>query len=676
MSKTNTAQTNSSDAISKEAVSDFEYSTAATTDATMTISTQENKPELSKRQQFFKFVKKHKILLSILSFVSLILIVLIALGVYTFSVAQELKAQAGPLQMKSQEVYALFKAQNLPAAEEKLLEIDQDFQNVKSTYAKLSFYNNIPFVNAYYQDGERGLRAGQAGLDAAKKSIEAITPYADVLGFSGAEFTGGTTEDRLKVILETLEKITPILDEIATDLETVESELTAIDPNRYPEEVQGTEIRSNIVLVQELSSGAANALTEYRPVIEEIPKVAGAGGEKRKYLILFQNDNELRPTGGFLTAYAIINITDGKVEARQSDDIYELDQRFTQRIPIPEELGRYLTTERYWNLRDMNTSPDFKVSMDQFYEHYQTVPGEPEDIDGIIALDTHFLTNLMKVLGPVEVPGYGTFSAETDPRCDCPQIIYVLSEIITKPTPYIREDRKGILGPLMRALLTKAYAAPKQEWPNLFQTGFESILNRHAQFYFFNEETQQAAEAAKVAGRMVPPKNGEDFLAIINSNLGGAKSNLFITYDVTQTVPSAPENGKLTKTVDVTYKNTHAADNCNLEAGELCLNSTLRDWTRLYVPAGAELIDAQGFLEEARTYEENGFTVIDGFFTLEPLGSAKLSVTYSIPYEDTQDYKLLMWKQGGIESFEALLDITGGQEIVTVEKDTLYETFF
>ena len=323
----------------------------------------------------------------------------------------------------------------------------------------------------------------------------------------------------------------------------------------------------------------------------------------------------------------------------------------------------------------MNISPDFKESMDKFYENYLEVPGEPSSIDGIIAVDTHFLTNLMKVLGPVEVPGYGTFSAEISPRCDCPEIIYVLSEIITRPTPYLREDRKGILGPLMRALLSKAYAAPKQQWPDLFAEGFAAIENRNLQLYFINEEHQAAAELAEGAGRMVAPKQGEDFLAIINSNLGGAKSNLFVTYDVVQTI-EAPVDGRLSKTVEITYKNPRRADNCNLEAGLLCLNSTLRDWTRLYIPEGAELVSASGFNEEARTYQENGFTVVDGFFILEPLGTAKLTVSYTIPYENETEYVGTVWKQGGLETFDVLFDVTGGQELVEVESDTVYRAAF
>lgn len=636
-----------------------------------------NQKSLSRTKATFLEKLKNKPGLLIGLLVLAILIVSItSMGVYTYSVVKELQAQALPLKAKAQNTYELFKAQNLPEAEKTLLEIDTDFQVVKSTYSKLSFYSKIPLANNYYNDGLHGINAAQAGINTGKKTIAAITPYADVLGFSGAEFTGGTTEDRLKVILETLDKISPILDEIGAELNTVKDELAIIDANRYPEMLKDIPVRSYVVSAQDLSAGAANALSEYRPVIEQLPSVAGAGGEQKEYLILFQNDNELRPTGGFLTAYAIIRIKDGKVEAQKSDDIYELDQKFSKNIPIPEELGRYLTTEKYWNLRDMNISPDFKVSMDTFFENYETVPGEPEDIDGIIAVDTHFLTNLMTVLGPVEVPGYGTFSAENDPRCDCPQIIYVLSEIITRPVNYVKEDRKGILGPLMRSLLTKAYTAEKQTWPDLFKTGFESIQNKHAQFYFFDEDTQKAAETVKVAGRMTPPENGEDFLGIVNANLAGAKSNLFITYEVKQIIAEAPTDGMLNKTVEITYKNSHKADNCNLEAGLLCLNSTLKDWTRLYVPQGSELVTAEGFLEEARTYDENGFTVIDGFFTLEPLGSSKLSITYKVPYENQEDYKVNVWKQGGIESFETFMDVTGGQEIIEVTKDTNYTTFF
>lgn len=607
----------------------------------------------------------------------LTLSLLIAVGVYTYSTVNTIKAQGFEAKFIATQAYASFKAQNLPEAQAHLTTLGEKVNEIDAEYSKLSFYKYVPIVKSYYQDGEHGLNAAQSGMSAADKSLKAITPYADLLGFAGGEgFTGGTTEDRLKVVLETLDKITPVLDEIAVDLQTVENELAAIDANRYPVEFYGQPVRSYVEQVQELSAGAHTALTEYRPVIEQLPGIAGGRGERKKYLILFQNDNELRPTGGFLTAYAIINVENGKVEAERSDDIYELDQKFTERIAIPEKLGKYLTTERYWHLRDMNISPDFEESIKVFFEHYKEIRGEPGDeIDGIIAVDTEFLNDLLTVLGPVDVPGYGSFSSENNPRCDCPQIIYALSEIITRPTPYLRDDRKGILGPLMRSILTKAYGAPKQQWPELFKTGWDSLQGRHIQLWFPDENFQKASLTANAGGKLTPAPENEDFLAVVNANLGGAKSNLFVEYEMTQEI-SAPEEGYITKNLEITYKNTRKADNCDLEAGLLCLNSTLRDWTRIYVPEGSQLISAQGFTSDPETYEENGFTVFDGFFSLEPLSQAKLRLTYKVPYNDTENYRLNIWKQGGISKFSTLIDVTGGQEQLLIEKDTKYQTVF
>ncbi len=618
-----------------------------------------------------------KILLVVIIVLGMLLAAAGVVGVYAYTVAQQIKTQGMEAQTIAQNAYTNFKNQNLPATEAELKNLDGKLTEIRGTYQKLAFMRFIPFANLYYQDGIHGLNAGEAGLDAGLKSLEAITPYADVLGFSGeGSFTGGTAEDRLKLVLETLEKVTPVLDEISANLDAVNAELAQIDPNRYPESVRGTVIRPRIIQVKQLSDAAVTGMQQYRPIIEQLPQIMGADGERKKYLILFTNDGELRPTGGFLTAYSIIYIENGKVTPEKSDDIYELDKKLPNKQPIPEQLGRYLTTESKFNLRDMNINPDFKLSMDQFYESYSKIKSEPQDLDGIIALNTNFLTGLLNILGPVEVPGYGTYSAEVneDKYKGLPQVVYALSEIITRPTPYIREDRKGILGPMMRAILTKAYAAPKQQWPQIVEFGIKELEQRDVQLYFFDDQTQTAAEAINAAGRL-PEPTGNDFLAIVDANLGGAKSNFFIHYDVTQEV-SAPENGMIEKTVTVTYKNTAKGDNCNLEAGLLCLNATNRNWTRLFVPKGSQLVSANGFTTDSQVYDEGDYTVIEGFFTLEPMGQAKIQVTYKVPYTDAEMYRVDLWKQGGVDPFETLMDVTGGQEKITVDQDTHYEVEF
>lgn len=637
----------------------------------------------NKKKKTFKFLPKtwHKIVFAV---AIVLILALSSLATYTVLVLKEIYAEANHAKFIAAEAKAIVASQYLPALPEKIKALTESKNKIEASYAKLAIYGKLPLLNRYYQDGQTLFAAADHAVVAADEGVNAILPYAALLGLEGeGSFAGGTTQERVVLILDTLEKIQPNIDKIDSEIKASADLIAQIDASKYPERVGDTAVREQIIQLQESIALASQTLSDYKPVLAELGKMAGAQ-EVQKYLVLFQNDNELRATGGFLTAYAIINVDKGVVTSEKSDDIYELDQKFNKRITIPPELGRYLTTEKYFHLRDMNVSPDFKTSMTTFYEHYQTVPGEPDDIDGIIALDTNVLTQLLAVIGPVEVPGYGSFSVEIDPRCDCPQVVYALSEIITKPTPYLREDRKGVLGPLMKSILAKTYDLDKSKFPELLDVVLNSVKGRNAQAYFLDESSQSAAEQINVAGTMYQAGNNNknwqlgqnmDFLAIIDANLGGAKSNLFTNYEVKQTV-TAPENGSLKKTVEITYKNTHKADNCNLEAGLLCLNSTLIDWFRLYVPAGAELVEAQGFTQEAKVYDESGFTVIDGYFELEPMGLAKIKLTYTIPYTDQANYNLRMWKQGGVDPVPVLMDVTGGEEEFKLEGDTDYSTVF
>ncbi|HSW89748.1 MAG TPA: DUF4012 domain-containing protein, partial [Patescibacteria group bacterium] len=337
--------------------------------------------------------------------------------------------------------------------------------------------------------------------------------------------------------------------------------------------------------------------------------------------------------------------------------------------PIPPILKRFLTTETKWNLRDMNVSPDYKVSMDTFNSYYQKIQGPKTNLDGIIAVDTHFLESLIKIIGPVDVPGYGTFSAQNDPRCDCAQILYALSEIVDRPTPFLRTNRKGILGPLMSSVLSKTYSVPKNLWPAMFQTVWGDVQGKHIQFYFFDPKLQAAAEGIDVAGRVLPTQQGSDYYFQVDANLGGAKSNFFVQSQVQHEI-ALPTNGVLTHTVTVSYKNPFKASVCNLEAGQLCLNSVLQDWIRFYLPQGAKLTNSQGFDEGSVTSSDDlGHSVVEGTFRLQPLSQAKLVLTYTIPYTNQKEYTVQLQKQGGTDDIKNIFTVNNLDHEVILNKD-------
>ena len=602
-----------------------------------------------------------------------LIILLGAIGLFTayvYAQAQVVQQQVVSFSTAGRESYAALKTQNLVETKKKLEETRQYFEVLEDSFNKFSWVKVVPFVGSYYRDGDHIFTAGKAGIEAAHIAVSAIEPYADVLGFSGeGTFTGGSVENRIELALETLDKVMPVMDELTQKLETVRDELGKIDESRYPEEIQGKKIRENIVQAKNMSNGALQVVTEGKPVLEVLPDIAGAKGQRKKYLVLFQNDKELRPTGGFLTAYATVFIEKGVVTQEKSDDIYELDKKFSRKPPAPEIIKTYLKTEKQWNLRDMNLSPDFKTSMETFWSYFSQLPGEAHDIDGVIALDTHVLTNLVEVLGPIEVPGYGTFSAEIDKRCDCPQIIYALSEIVDRPTPFIREDRKRILGPMMQAIIAKAYAAPKQQWPALFSSAWDNIMAKHVQFYFLDEKSQAAAETIGAAGKIKPTPENSDYVMIVDTNLGGAKSNLFVTNQVEQEI-ELPENGVVKKTITLTYKNPYPASNCNLEAGELCLNGTLTDWVRIYLPKDAKIEESLGFdADTTKESEELGHKVFEGVFKLQPMNQAKVKLTYTLPYSSTTEYKVYLQKQGGTPDIEQLFIVNGGEHKIVLDQD-------
>jgi hypothetical protein len=556
------------------------------------------------------------------------------------------------------------KNQDLVTAKTQLDQAYEKVNAINQTYQSVSYLNYTP-LRWHYQDGQHLVNSGVAGIEAAQIGVGALEPYADVIGFAGpGSFTGGTVENRIVKILETVGIVSPQLDQVQAKITYIKGELEAVNPKRYPFEVGGRRVEDLITDAQSQLGNAESNLAQVRPLIDVLPQVAGVD-EAKKYLIMFQNDGEIRATGGFMTAFAIVNVDKGMVIPEKSDDIYELDDKFTKNLKPPAAYEELLLVRR-WNLRDMNVSPDYKTSITTFQEHYNTLPGESE-VDGIIAIDTQVLSRLVEVLGPLEVPGYGTFSAEIDPRCDCPEIIYEIEDIATRPTPYFRSDRKAILGPMMGSMLAKAFAAEQDIWPPLFKTVWDLINEKHILFYFNDPTKQEAVELNHMAGLIEP--SDTDYLHINDTNLGGAKSYMFIEQEVEQDITVT--EGSVEKTLTITYKNPRKGDNCNLEAGQLCLNGRMPLWIRVYVPSGSELVDSQGFDEgSVKTSEDLGKTVYEGVLVIDPESSRKVSLTYKPVYAPPSGtYELFIQKQPGTRDPDYTISVNGFRSELDLKTD-------
>lgn len=605
----------------------------------------ETEKVVSSPKKFFSRIKlphlPRPVKIGLLVFLGLLLFLILVSGIFALSI----RKQAQSASSSFSQISTTIQEKDLIATNNYLNNLESDINQIQSSYKMISWLKFVPLYGGYLKDGQAVLTASRSLITAGKESIDAIEPYSDLLGFKvdqeqadKPEFD--SIENRIIFLAETLDKISPQLDGIAEHLEIANQSLANINLRRYPNSLFGKPIRPKIYQLQSGLSETATLMVQAKPLIKLLPTLLG-NPDPKLYMLLFQNDAEIRPTGGFMTAYAYLKVSQGKIEPLGSYDIYHLDARWSGVVKSPEAIQKYLN-ESHWNLRNMNLSPDFKSSMDTFMEHYRDIPGVTQ-IDGIIAIDTSLPVEILKIIGPIGVSGWGNFSAEIDPRCNCPQVVYALEEIADRPGSAIRADRKAVLGPLMHSLLANAMGSPKHLWPTLLNVGLESINQKHLLFYFMDEKTQSIAEDFNAAGRILD--YDQDYLHVNDSNFGGAKSDLFIVRDVEQEIEVSGET--ITKTVTLNYNNPEPGSNCNLEAGELCLNGTYRDWVRLYVPLGSELISVVGSEVEEKVGEDLGKTVFEVFFTMRPQSSSKLVFTYRLPFSPQDPYRLFVQKQPG-----------------------------
>lgn len=553
---------------------------------------------------------------------------------------------------------AALKSQDIELTQKELTKTRENLKDTQSKMNLLFVMRVIPGPNIYYNDARHMLKAGEHGLNAADTFVAAITPYADVLGLKGeGSFVEGSAEKRIETAVSTLDKVTPKVDDIADELKLAQEEISNVNPDHYPKFIMGGKVHDGLVTVRTLADDGTEFIDQARPLIKVLPELMGQP-EPQKYLVLFQNDKELRPTGGFLTAYAVFTLDKGLIKVDSSEDIYTLDNSISGKDKAPRIISDYLPKVDVLHIRDSNLSPDFQVSMKDFREIYETA-SIAEDIDGIVALDTHALVAVMNVLGDVQV-GDRTFTTEIVEECDCPQVIYELEKEAGTRTQYIREDRKSIIGDLMFAIMNKAFqSSPKEYWGPLVQQMFGEIAQKHVLFSLNNKDAQKGLSAVNAAGEIKEFKG--DYFHLNEANFGGAKSNLFVDQDVTQEYNIA-DDGTITKTVTVNYKNPFAPSNCNLELEfALCLNAPWRNLFRVYVPEGSKLQDAKGSEVKMSTYDELGKTVFEGFLTVRPKAVSKLTLTYVLPFklEDGSPLPVMIQKQPGTAEDEYTIAVNG-----------------
>lgn len=502
-------------------------------------------------------------------------------------------------------------------------------------------------------------------LEAGSGNVQSALQYAG-LGLSALQKTRLTwdsaTNSSSQDFYLALRESRGYLFQSATDLSSAEGILSGINTVLWPADFQQKFVQANQRLIQ-----AHDVVQEVVAAQDFLLSILG--GEKKDYLLIFQNNNEARATGGFIGTYGLLTFENGQMRLDKIESIYNLDGQLKEAIAAPGPLQRLETP--YWGIRDSNWFADFPTSSEKILSFLQKENGVAAD--GIISFTPDVFEKLLAITGPIPMPEYGVILTAENFR-ETAQ--YKTSVDYNKQL----NEPKKFLADFAPKFLSKLQGLDANQSLEVFTILSQMVAEKQILLYSRNSALEKTIGDFGIDGAIKSTPG--DYLAIIHSNVGGGKTDLHILQNVEEKVSVLSGGDAI---VDLKITRTHQG------FGEKFFPENL-DYMRIFVPAGAKLLSAAGFDDAALlpsalpdatvdpdlaswdraitrddktgmyVGSESGYTVFSNWLELLPGQIKTVELTYEITLPNDKSYTLLLQKQAGSIPFDFSLtvDYLGG----------------
>ena len=507
--------------------------------------------------------------------------------------------------------------------------------------------NRRPAVLSQFNEIESLLVAGQFLSRAVYRaadfgaSLEAVVGGDKRLSFS--KFS--VTEKRR--ILQKIFESAPELNGIKADLDLVLLNLEQVEARGLLLILKG-----KIVEASEKISKVSQLLEKAVPMSQLIPALAGYP-EETKFLVLLENSDELRPTGGFLGTYGILRIKDGEITDFITHDVYHLDMPVQDKMAVapPEPIKKYLNDK--WYFRDANWSPDWPTAarkINWFFELESRLNPAAEkisDFDGLIALTPKLITDLLGITGPLTIEGQiynqNNFTELLEYRVEKGY------QVLGVP----KWQRKEVIGLIAKELKIKIFDLPAASWAAAAKVLAANLDEKNLLFYFSDNQLEKLAVKSGWGGEI---KNHDgDYLYAVDANLAALKTDAVMSRGLNYQVSQGADG--LFARLTLSYSHNGQVD---------WKTSAYKSYTRVYVPSGSQLIKISGYRpEQIGSGAEAGKTWFGFHLTVAPGEITNLTIDYKLPASVVNhgNYSLFLQKQPGKETGQAAVDLSFLNEI-------------
>lgn len=463
------------------------------------------------------------------------------------------------------------------------------------------------------------LDAGTQIANAGTALCDGLAPLADLLSSGPADDGSRSASD----VLRALVAARPKLAGAEQHLTELEQSLSAI----HDEDLDQAN-RSGVAALR----GRLPQVVKTIHDADALLGVLGAGATRR-YLLLSQNPDELRATGGYIGSAGVIEANAGAIRLLEYGSSRRYDTPPDFRVVPPPAFQDYLGSAD-WQLAGANWWASFPdVAHQVAYLYGLSHPGQT--LDGVIAVDQLGLQRLLEVLGPVDVPDFGERVAASDLEAKLDHYVHASDQ-------GGELGRKQFTAALSTAVLQSVLSAPRAKLPDLVKSARAALEQQHVLVWVSDANAAQFFAAHRWNGGLLQASS--DSLMLVDSEVGASKQSQAVTRDADYNVSLAPGE-RPRASLAVTYSNESRPE----QRPEVHFQPVYRTFLRVFVPAGASLIDSSGFDGDVGTTSECGRQVFSGQVSIPEGGRARVGLSYQLPAAAVASgYDLLLQQQPGV----------------------------
>lgn len=521
------------------------------------------------------------------------------------------------------------------AVKHDLAQAEASFARAESPMGVVRSFSFVPWVGAQIHAADTGLQAGRAVLVAASRLTDV---GEELVRLSGVSPETTTTFDDLpsetkRATLARLSAAAPEFERAAANIAIARTDVAA-ELRRGTEGPASRALRS----LDDVLAEAQEALRVAAIGTRLLPAFAGLETE-RNTLLLFLNNAELRPGGGFVGAFGLLSMKDGDIKQLSTHDVYALDRPAEAHIFTrpPAPLARYLAADRFL-FRDANWSTDFAVSARSLLERraaeIASVPpasrtGALADmrVHNVVGLTPTFLVDILRIVGEVNVEGHA-FNSENIPDSIQYQVEYGYAK-----TGIPEDQRKELLAKLVDVVKKRLYALPLEQWPEVIAVIDRALQAKQVALYSEDQPVEDMLAAFGWGGLAEAPATGQDALMVVDANLASLKSDPAVRRSIGYAV-RFNNSHQLVATTTIRYEHTGHFD---------WKTTRYRSYVRLYAPAGSRLVKTTGSLANDKLQNPSlvpgytdivpdlGFASFGAFISVEPGETRELQFEYILP---------------------------------------------